>query len=498
MKNIFKISIISSVCIMTSLLSAGAQAVDCVRLTYNLQLGQTDSRTGGDVSNLQNFLFQNGYRDTEPNGRFGASTRREVIDFQESQGLPLNGRINASTRALIERISCESKNDFDVTPSDVPVNVPPVQVSIDTNRTYTKDGVVYTYDLYYPNNWQTSKKLPSLIWVHGGSWTGGDKSGERMVAESIASQGVMVFVPNYRMTTDPYNGVDDISNMVKILFQSDIISALNLDETKISIGGSSAGGHLALMGAANSQSAPLRCVLSVAGPTDLVTAIENQTFVRDYPGSTDIVRRVFGTNPDVLRKNSPSYTAHSFSRSSKFLLTHERQDNLVPFSQSENFSTILKNRGFNVTENFLNDKNYYPAIRPADGQYTHVFTDQQVVDIVSKYFKANCGTELPITQTVITPKVAVDTNNSQSKVLGASVECLNIQRNLHRGNESVEVKKLQTFLFRNEFLTETPTGFYGDKTIKAVKEYQSSKGISATGMVYEKTRSMITSHTCGQ
>ena len=41
------------------------------------------------------------------------------------------------------------------------------------------------------------------------------------------------------------------------------------------------------------------------------------------------------------------------------------------------------------------------------------------------------------------------------------------------------------------------TGFYGDKTIGAVKDYQMAKGLPITGMVYDATRAAIKAETCG-
>jgi peptidoglycan hydrolase-like protein with peptidoglycan-binding domain len=84
-------------------------------------------------------------------------------------------------------------------------------------------------------------------------------------------------------------------------------------------------------------------------------------------------------------------------------------------------------------------------------------------------------------------------------VLGASTSntsCVDIPRNLIRGSESSYVTTLQNFLFNTGFLNETSTGFYGDKTVEAVKDYQASKGLPVTGMVYDFTRQAIVADTC--
>ena len=94
----------------------------------------------------------------------------------------------------------------------------------------------------------------------------------------------------------------------------------------------------------------------------------------------------------------------------------------------------------------------------------------------------------------------------KSEVLGAYTDasngdtpssCVEIGTNLHRGKETSTVKKLQSFLYQKGFLLESPTGFYGDATIEAVKMYQGSRGITESGMVYEATRQMIKAESCG-
>jgi hypothetical protein len=85
---------------------------------------------------------------------------------------------------------------------------------------------------------------------------------------------------------------------------------------------------------------------------------------------------------------------------------------------------------------------------------------------------------------------------TETMVLGASASCTEIARNLHRGDESADTTLLQTFLHSVGLLNDV-TGFYGDNTVSAVKAYQGSKGLSATGMVYELTRDAIRGESCG-
>lgn len=51
-------------------------------------------------------------------------------------------------------------------------------------------------DIYAP---QGAKDAPTILFIHGGSWTGGDKSEYRFVGESLARAGYVVGVMNYRL-----------------------------------------------------------------------------------------------------------------------------------------------------------------------------------------------------------------------------------------------------------------------------------------------------------
>lgn len=86
-------------------------------------------------------------------------------------------------------------------------------------------------------------------------------------------------------------------------------------------------------------------------------------------------------------------------------------------------------------------------------------------------------------------------NSSTGAVLGASAQCVDLPVNMHRGYASYSVTRLQTFL-KSIGLTDEVSGFYGDKTVTAVKEYQASKGLPQTGMVYDFTRQLIKQDSC--
>lgn len=102
----------------------------------------------------------------------------------------------------------------------------------------------------------------------------------------------------------------------------------------------------------------------------------------------------------------------------------------------------------------------------------------------------------PMSFNCTNPVAFLKSSSQKPVVLGDYTMCVDIPYNMHRGYEDNNVKNLQSFLVQKGLLTDIPSGFYGDKTVEAVKSYQSSKGLPVTGMVYNFTRQAIKAETC--
>lgn len=90
----------------------------------------------------------------------------------------------------------------------------------------------------------------------------------------------------------------------------------------------------------------------------------------------------------------------------------------------------------------------------------------------------------------------------QSDEESSSDSCLEFSTPLFRyrmkdATTNGEVSDLQDFLTEKGFLVGGSTGYYGLKTVEAVKKYQASKGISRTGSVGSLTKTQIKNDTCG-
>jgi len=76
----------------------------CPQLSYNLYRGLSDYRTGGQVSQLQQFLAGQGYYQPVT-GYFGSITYSNMVRFQQQYAIyPVTGGVGPLTRAAIQRV----------------------------------------------------------------------------------------------------------------------------------------------------------------------------------------------------------------------------------------------------------------------------------------------------------------------------------------------------------------------------------------------------------
>ena len=95
-------------------------------------------------------------------------------------------------------------------------------------------------DIYYPD---TDKKVPVIIWFHGGGLTSGSKE----IPEALKNQGFCVVGVGYRLSpkVQASISIEDATAAVAWVFNN--IKDYNGDSDSIFISGHSAGGYLALM-----------------------------------------------------------------------------------------------------------------------------------------------------------------------------------------------------------------------------------------------------------
>ncbi len=99
---------------------------------------------------------------------------------------------------------------------------------------------------YRPIGSQATTSLPALVFYHGGGWTIGDLDTHDVLCRQLSNQsGCAVFAVDYRMGPEHKfpAAVDDCWSATRWVVEQ--ASSLNIDPSRIAVGGDSAGGNLA-------------------------------------------------------------------------------------------------------------------------------------------------------------------------------------------------------------------------------------------------------------
>lgn len=195
------------------------------------------------------------------------------------------------------------------------------------------------FDLYLPANRTTNTK--TLILVHGGGWTAGDKADMNYVTNIIKQYlpGYAIANINYRLATAGNPAfpmqIDDLAAVVAKL--------KNTDEYVISDNfgfiGVSAGAHLSMLyGYAYDTNSNVKMVASIVGPTDFtdVNYLNNPTLAPMFEMATGVS---YASNPAYYQQLSP--LSRATSSSPPTILFYGNQDPLIPTTQGVNMHNRL-------------------------------------------------------------------------------------------------------------------------------------------------------------
>ncbi len=205
----------------------------------------------------------------------------------------------------------------------------------------TNDGVDLKMDVYFP--WKPAGPSPVILFVHGGGWVGGTKTGTPGMSYflDLARRGYTTFSIDYRLApeyTFPAN-IIDVKCAVRHIRAN--AKAYNIDPNRIGAWGASAGGHLvALLGTSDQsagwdvgqyldQSSRVKVVVDMYGIHDLTT----EYVVGNLRG---LDRMVFGasspTDPILVKASPITYITPD---DPPFLILHGDMDPVVPITQSQ-------------------------------------------------------------------------------------------------------------------------------------------------------------------
>ena len=183
---------------------------------------------------------------------------------------------------------------------------------------------------------ETPGPHPVVVFFHGGCWLNQFSLDHvSTISRALANQGHAVWTPEYRRVGDAGGGwpgtFEDIARSVAAL--QDIAPQHSLDLSRLILMGHSAGGHLALWLAAQSNLL-LRGVISLAGICDLPAYEQlGNDCAASLPGLLG------GTSHEVPERWAKANPMALLPLGTRVSLIHGARDMIVPLSQSANFAS---------------------------------------------------------------------------------------------------------------------------------------------------------------
>ena len=218
--------------------------------------------------------------------------------------------------------------------------------------------------------------VPVAIVIHGGGWSGGDKTGDILpLCEALGKAGFAWFAINYRLA--PQNRWPAAGEDVQSALKWVKANAANYggDPNRLAVVGYSAGGHLAVSAATQSDAQTrVGAVVGVAAPVDLVADTRRrgqlspslQALLGEPKDTPEVTRKLAAMSPiNQIKAGLPP-----------FLLLHGTNDQSVDFDQSRVLREKLVKAGVSCELIALPGAPHRLADWPQfDSQYAQKITD---------------------------------------------------------------------------------------------------------------------------
>jgi len=217
-------------------------------------------------------------------------------------------------------------------------------------------------DLVLPKERAEGKKLPLIVFIHGGGWRNGSKDGAiRRLVPFVESGNYVGASINYRLTGESSwpTQIHDCKAAIRYLRGN--AKEYGINPKKIAVWGSSAGGHLVSMlgtsgdvkelegdlGEFDDKSSRVTCVVNYFGPENFITMVEQESTIdrskgKEYPEAL-LLGGPVQEKEDVARQASP--VTWVSKDDPPFLTAHGTEDPLVPYAQGEEIHAALQKVG---------------------------------------------------------------------------------------------------------------------------------------------------------
>ncbi len=238
-------------------------------------------------------------------------------------------------------------------------------------------------DLYLPDDY-LNKKLPLIFFIHGGGFSGGDKTqGTINNLAQANNQNFVIASVNYRLSGEaPFPaGINDCQQAVEFLLSK--AKEYHLDY-KIAFMGASSGANYALMLALNkslTKKFKKVCVVALYPVLDLLSLInltkkldddnENKTYLIQNT-QTYFNKNLSEIGDDEFKKASPFH--HLSTNLPSTLIQHGTADDIVPFVQSKLFFEKALKMGVDIRLDLIDGAGHSDRAFKSPQNISKIFT----------------------------------------------------------------------------------------------------------------------------
>ena len=200
--------------------------------------------------------------------------------------------------------------------------------------------------LYKPDGWHHTDQRPCIVLFFGGAWRVGSAWQFAPFAQRLCALGAVVILPEYRIKSRDRSTVDEavvdgFPVMDKVCESAD---CLGIDLARISVGGGSAGGHLAAWIAAGVRPNAAEATQGYK-PAALLLFNPAVNFSIDPLAYKGYSRRQKFSARALAKLSALDPMAHLRWGHPDTLILHGDQDQLVPVDKVQGYAAALRDRG---------------------------------------------------------------------------------------------------------------------------------------------------------
>lgn len=211
--------------------------------------------------------------------------------------------------------------------------------------------------VYVPKNAEKREYNGCILYIHGGSWTGGEKEDMAPLCKKLAGKGYITATMSYSLCAEGsgvtvYTMLDEIGMCIAALKEFSDEKGLNI--TKVAPSGYSAGGHISMLYCytrADAAALEVAFTANRVGPADMTTAAWGESAYRLTSQLTGVEitkeMRENGEADRLCREISPVFYVNENSVPSLF--AYAGNDLLVPRGNREamekTFSEVFGENG---------------------------------------------------------------------------------------------------------------------------------------------------------